>query len=160
RTRPWGARPRVAFDAMVSCLPAMSTIPPPATTTERRAIEWPAPGAGPGGPLRAVEPDEDEVAGAAPALAGFYNDPPNRRMMGNTVEMTAGDVIEHWADARARGDRAFLLYAGDVLVGDADLRRIGGGRAEFAFLVAVGPGRGLGTRFGVMLAAFAFRVLS
>ena len=35
--------------------------------------------------LLALEPTPAEIAAAAPALAAFYNDPHNRRMMANTV---------------------------------------------------------------------------
>jgi RimJ/RimL family protein N-acetyltransferase len=46
-------------------------------------------------------------------------------------------------------------------VGDADLRGIGGGHAELAIMIGdrALQGRGLGTAFGVMAHALAFRTL-
>ena len=57
--------------------------------------------------------------------------------------------------------RAFLLYVDGQLAGDADLRGIAGGAAEFAFLIAAksAQGKGLGTRFARALTAFGFRDL-
>src|SRR5690606_15824176 len=45
-----------------------------------------------------------------------------------------------------------------ALAGDGDLRDIADGAAEFAFLIAspAAQGKGLGTRFAVMIHAFAF----
>ena len=61
----------------------------------------------------------------------------------------------------ATGGRPLLLRIGNRLVGDADLRRIDGGAAEFAILIGdrSRQGRGLGTRFGLMAHAFGFAVL-
>ena len=52
-------------------------------------------------------------------------------------------------------------FAGGRLVGDADLRGIGDGRAELAIMIGARAlqGRGLGTAFGVMAHALAFRTL-
>jgi hypothetical protein len=62
---------------------------------------------------------------------------------------------------RERGGRPFLLFLGDVLMGDADLRRLQGVSAEFAIMVGAraAQGRGWGTRFSVMVHALAFGVL-
>jgi len=48
------------------------------------------------------------------------------------------------------------------LMGDADLRRIEPVQAEFAIMIGgrESQGRGLGTRFSLMLHAFAFRALA
>src|SRR4051812_13022999 len=74
--------------------------------------------------LRAIEPTPDELAAAAPALAAFYDDPHNRRMLANTVTLTPEEVIASYADLRATGGRPFLLFTGDRLVGDGDLRHL------------------------------------
>jgi RimJ/RimL family protein N-acetyltransferase len=128
--------------------------------------------------LLAIEPTGDELAAAAPALAAFYNDPHNRRMLANTITLTPPDVIASYEELRAAGGRPFLLFAGDRLVGDGDLRHLDAVEVdpdeaarktaakktkagEVAILVGerTTQGRGLGTRFAVMLHAFAFRVL-
>jgi RimJ/RimL family protein N-acetyltransferase len=51
-----------------------------------------------------------------------------------------------------------LLYADGALAGDADLRGIDHGAAEFAFLIGRpgAQGKGLGTRFAIMVHAFGF----
>src|SRR5438552_4659537 len=121
--------------------------------------------------LRAIEPTPDELAAAAPALAVFYDDPHNRRMLANTVTLTSEEVIASYGDLRATGGRPFLLFTGDRLVGDGDLRHLDtagdaqakGDRSteksgEIAVLVGdrALQGRGLGTRFAIMLHAYAF----
>jgi RimJ/RimL family protein N-acetyltransferase len=111
--------------------------------------------------LRAYEPTSEEVAGAAPLLLSYYNDPHNRAMLAHEADLALADVAEHYHRVAEGGGRAFLLEADGVLVGDADLRGVVGGEAEVAILVGARAvqGRGLGTTFGVMLHAFAFRVL-
>jgi RimJ/RimL family protein N-acetyltransferase len=123
----------------------------------RHRIAWPSPGE----PLVALEPSPAEVEAHAEALAAGYNDPHNRAMMAHSATMSAAEVVEHYASLAAAGGRPFLLFEGEALAGDADLRRIEGGRAELAILVAAraAQGRGLGTRFGIMLHGFAFRAL-
>ncbi len=123
----------------------------------RYRVEW----ATDAGPLAAVEPTEDEVAAVAPALAAAYSDPHNAPLMGHTEPMGADDVIDHYADLADGGARAFLLFQGDELAGDADLREIEAGAAEFAIMVAAraSQGRGLGTRFAILVHAFGFRTL-
>jgi RimJ/RimL family protein N-acetyltransferase len=53
-----------------------------------------------------------------------------------------------------------MLFRDGTLAGDADLRGVatGAGAAEFAFMIAAPSeqGRGLGTKFAVMVHAFAF----
>lgn len=98
-----------------------------------------------------------DVTPYADALAAAYNDPANSALLGNTQAMTAADVVEHYAAM----PYPFILLERDELVGDADLRGVAGGAAEFAFLIArpSAQGKGLGTRFATMIHAAAFRVL-
>jgi RimJ/RimL family protein N-acetyltransferase len=111
--------------------------------------------------LRAIEPTEAEVAAAAERLARAYNDPRNAELLGHTELLDADDVIDHYAELAGEGARQFLLYVDGALAGDADLRGIEGGTAEFAFLIGdpIAQGRGLGTRFAVMIHAFGFATL-
>ena len=111
--------------------------------------------------LRACEPTRAQVTEAAPRLAAFYNDPHNRAMLAHAAELSVADVVAHYRRLSGDGARAFLLEVDGRLVGDADLRHIQRGRGEVAILVGDRQvqGRGLGTRFGVMLHAFAFRAL-
>jgi RimJ/RimL family protein N-acetyltransferase len=111
--------------------------------------------------LRVLEPDDAQVLALAPQLALYYNDPHNRAMMAHTQEMSIADVLEHYALLSAEHGRPLLLLAGGRLVGDADLRGIGRDRAELAIMIGdrARQGRGLGTAFGVMAHALAFRVL-
>jgi len=128
----------------------------------RWAIEWPTPRE----PLIAVEPTDHEIDRAAAALADFYNDAHNRLMMAHQEEpFTADAVSSYYRELRERGGRPFLLervVAGDVsLLGDGDLRNIEGRTAEVAIMIGGRQvqGRGFGTRYAIMLHAFAFRVL-
>ncbi|MBI2390424.1 MAG: GNAT family N-acetyltransferase [Deltaproteobacteria bacterium] len=111
--------------------------------------------------FRAVEPDEALVAAHAETLRDWYNLPANAQLMGNTVEMTTDDVLEYWATVADRSARSFLLFVDGALAGDADLRNIEHGRAEYA--VMIGPlglqGQGLGRTFSAMVHVFGFRVL-
>jgi RimJ/RimL family protein N-acetyltransferase len=114
-----------------------------------------------GAHLRALEPTRAEVVAAASRLAGYYNEPYNRAMLSHAEDMSAHDVVAHYRGLAAEGGRPFLLEHEGALVGDGDLRRVERGRAEAAILVGERSvqGKGLGTRFGVMLHAFAFRAL-
>jgi len=125
--------------------------------TKLYLVEWPSVD----GLLRAFEPTTAELAAAAPALADAYNDAHNRAMMAHSADMTAVEVISHFATMRAQHGRPFLLELDGVLMGDADLRHIAGGAAEFAIMVGQRhkQGKGLGTRFTLMLHALAFRGL-
>jgi ribosomal-protein-alanine N-acetyltransferase len=111
--------------------------------------------------LVAIEPLPAEVESHAEALAAAYNEAHNRAMMAHSTEMSPSDVVEHYASMAAAGARAFLLFRDGVLAGDADLRHVEPRRAELAILIAAraAQGRGLGTRFALMLHAFAFREL-
>jgi RimJ/RimL family protein N-acetyltransferase len=101
------------------------------------------------------------VRAHAAELAIAYNEPRNASMMGHTAALTPDDVIDHYADMAEEGAHQFLLYANDALRGDADLRGISNGAAEFAFMIGApsSQGRGLGTKFAQMIYAFAFSQL-
>jgi RimJ/RimL family protein N-acetyltransferase len=112
--------------------------------------------------LTAVEPTDDELRRAAPLLAASYNDSQNRLMMGHDAEPhTAGDVVAYYEQLRIEGGRPFLLYMDGVLMGDADFRNIADVTGEFAIMIGgrASQGRGLGTRFALMLHAFGYDVL-
>ncbi len=123
----------------------------------RLVVEWPAPEAK-GGALRLVEPTPAEVRAHAAALAGFYNDPHNSALMTNEHEFSPEDVEEHFDALVAEGGRTFLLFAGETLMGDCDLRHIAGGAAEYAVMVGARAtqAKGFGTRFTLMALAVAF----
>ena len=112
--------------------------------------------------LRAFEPTDDEIAAAAPALARAYGDSHNSAMMGQAPgAFESADVIGHMQKVRAAGGHPFVLERNGVLAGDADFRNLSGNSGEIAILIAdtATQGRGLGTRFGWMLHAYAFQVL-
>lgn len=113
------------------------------------------------GDLEAIEPTPAEVAAVAARLAVAYSHPQNAALLGHDRDLDAGDVLDHYADSAADGARQFLLRAGGELAGDADLRGIDAGTAEFAFLIGepAAQGRGLGTRFAIMIHAFGFATL-
>jgi RimJ/RimL family protein N-acetyltransferase len=123
----------------------------------RLVVEWQSLG----DRLRAFEPTREEIAHFAPTLEGYYNDDYNRSMMANTVAMSTDEVVEHFEALRRKGGRPFLLERDGALLGDADLRHITAQTAEFAILVGQRPeqGRGIGTRFAILLHALAFRGL-
>jgi len=108
--------------------------------------------------LRVAEPTLEEVCVHAGALAGYYNEPTNRALLTNEQDFDARDVVDQFKGMWAAGDRPFLLYVGESLVGDCDLRHVEDDRAEFAILV--GPratqAKGLGTRFSKMVHLLAF----
>jgi len=123
----------------------------------RLIVDWQTPG----DRLRAFEPTREEIARFSPLLAAFYNDDYNRSMMANTVAMTTDEVVEHFEGLRRKGGRPFLLERDGALLGDADLRHITAQTAEFAILIGQRPeqGKGIGTRFAILLHALAFRGL-
>jgi RimJ/RimL family protein N-acetyltransferase len=124
----------------------------------RHRLEWPTPA----GALVALEPSPDEVSPLAARLAAAYNDPHNAPLLGHTAELSPADVLDHYRSLAEAGGRSFLLYRDGALAGDGDLRGIEGGAAEFAFLIAdpAAQGRGLGTRFAIMIHALAFGPLA
>jgi RimJ/RimL family protein N-acetyltransferase len=111
--------------------------------------------------LRAFEPTPDEVRGAAAQLSGYYNDEHNRAMLTHEDDMSADEVVEHYTESRAAGDRLFLLEQDGVLIGDADFRQFDAESAEYAIMIGARnlQGRGLGRKFSTMLHALAFRGL-
>ena len=108
--------------------------------------------------LVAFEPRLDEVRPHAAALAVAYSAPENAPLLGHAEPLAERDVLEHYERLLADGARPFILLRDGVLAGDGDLRQIANGSAEFAFLIAdpAAQGRGLGTRFAMMIHAFAF----
>jgi RimJ/RimL family protein N-acetyltransferase len=140
----------------------------------------------PAGRLVAIEPRPDEVMRYAELLAAAYNDPRNAPLLGHTEDVDPDDVVAHYGDVAEAGGHNFLVFiersetagggpdgfAGGAggnglrgldgaLAADADLRKVGGGAAEFAFMVAspAAQGKGLGTRVATMVHAFGFRRL-
>jgi RimJ/RimL family protein N-acetyltransferase len=120
---------------------------------KRYILEW--------NELVAVEPTPDEIVLHAPALSAGYNEPRNAELMGHTAEISPAEVSDSYADGIASGMRAFLLFSHGELAGDADLRGVHDGSAEFAFMVGApsAQGKGLGTRFARMVHAFGFAEL-
>ncbi|HEY6476581.1 MAG TPA: GNAT family N-acetyltransferase [Polyangia bacterium] len=112
--------------------------------------------------LAAIEPTGEELRSAAPELAAFYNDSHNRAMMAHETDAyTAADVIAYYEELRVERGRPFLLFRDGVLMGDADFRHIDDRSGEFAIMIGgrATQGRGLGTRFGLMLHTFGYGVL-
>jgi RimJ/RimL family protein N-acetyltransferase len=128
------------------------------------AIEWPDKAGG----LSAVEPTPAEIEVAAPHLASYYNDEHNRRMLDHQALLSVEDVVGCYAELRRAGGRPLLLHRAGELMGDADVRHIeahtGAARRTGELAIMIGAraaqGRGLGTRYAVMLHAFAFQVLA
>jgi RimJ/RimL family protein N-acetyltransferase len=114
------------------------------------------------GRLVCIEPRLPEVASHAADLAAGYNEPENARLMGHVENISEAEVIEHYQALFDEGARPFLLYLDRELLGDADLRGIRDGAAEFAFMIAARnqQGKGLGTKFALMVHAFAFKTLA
>jgi RimJ/RimL family protein N-acetyltransferase len=121
--------------------------------TSRIRIEWAS--------LLAIEPDLREIAAHATELATGYNEPANARLMGHEQLISAAEVVDSYEQAIEGGMRAFLLFREGELAGDADLRGIRDGTAEFAFMIGApaAQGKGLGTRFAIMVHAFGFTTL-
>lgn len=108
--------------------------------------------------LRAIEPYLDEVTAHAGQLAEAYNDPRNAPLLGHTMILAEHDVVAHYEALYAEAARPFMLFHHGVLAGDGDVRGVANRSAEFAFLIASpdAQGKGLGTRFAIMVHAFAF----
>ena len=107
--------------------------------------------------LNAIVPTPEEVARYAPSLAAAYNDPRNSSLLGNTQLLTTEDVVTHYNTV----EYPFILLKDGELAGDGDLRGVSNGAAELAFLIAApsAQGKGLGTRFAIMMHVFAFTTL-
>ncbi len=122
----------------------------------RHQIAWSTPEAH----LVAQVPEPDEVRRHAGVLAEAYNDPHNAPLLGHTDHLGERDVLAHFA-ALAEDGHGFLTFRDGALVGDADLRAIRDGAAEFAFLIAsvAHQGKGLGTHIATMVHTFGFREL-
>ena len=113
------------------------------------------------GALAAIEPQPAEVVAHSAELATGYNEPANARLMGHEDAIDADEVVEHYEDMAAAGARQFLLFVDGKLVGDADLRGIDNGACEFAFMIGARDqqGKGLGTKFALMIYSYAFGTL-
>jgi RimJ/RimL family protein N-acetyltransferase len=125
--------------------------------TPRYRIDW----ATDAGQLTAIEPTPAEIATHADELARGYNDPANAALMGHVDDLDADEVIDSYAELIGHGGHAFLVFRDNELVGDADLRGVHEGAAEFAFMIGArsAQGKGLGTRFARMVYAFGFQTL-
>jgi RimJ/RimL family protein N-acetyltransferase len=113
------------------------------------------------GTLLAFEPTTAELSAHSEALSVGYNDPANAELMGHAALISPAEVIDSYAESIAGGMRAFLLFLDGAFAGDGDLRNIRGTAAEFAFMIATptAQGKGLGTRFALMIHAFGFQRL-
>jgi RimJ/RimL family protein N-acetyltransferase len=111
--------------------------------------------------LRLFEPTRAQVRANAARLSRYYNEPHNRAMLSHDEDLSPKDVVSYFGDLWRDGDRPFLLARNGVVVGDADLRNRRGGSAECTLMVGArsAQGRGLGTRFAVMLHKIAFDAL-
>ena len=113
--------------------------------------------------FQATEPTDAEITQHAATLAQAYNDPHNAPLMGATEAMTSTDVVTHYTAMNAAGARQFHLFVDGTLVGDADLRNFDplAHTCEFAFMIAQRgtQGRGVGTRFALMIHHLAFTQL-
>lgn len=120
----------------------------------RFRIDWTTPV----GALAVVEPRLDEVVPHVGALVAGYNDAHNAHLLGHAAPLVESDVLDHYESLLDTGGHPFLLFLDGALAGDADLRGVADGHAEFAFLIAspAAQGRGLGTRFAQMIHALAF----
>jgi RimJ/RimL family protein N-acetyltransferase len=103
-----------------------------------------------------------DVTPYAARLAAAYNEPRNSALLGNTQLLSPEDVCDHYANLQPPDAYAFVLLQGGDLAGDGDLRGVANGAGELAFLIAspAAQGKGLGTRFAIMIQAFAFRHLA
>lgn len=113
------------------------------------------------GLFEVIEPSLEEWTSCTEALATAYNDPHNRTMMDHAADMSPAQVVELYAHMTGPTRRVFLLYRDGTWMGDADLRHIISGRAEFAFMIGnrTVQGKGLGTKFAIMVHQLAFAEL-
>jgi GNAT superfamily N-acetyltransferase len=97
----------------------------------------------------------DPTGGSAPRPAGRAVGVPTPRLA--ALDPTGGSAPR--PAGRAVGVPTPRLAALDgELAGDADLRKVGGGAAEFAFMIGspAAQGKGLGTRVALMIHAYGF----
>jgi RimJ/RimL family protein N-acetyltransferase len=124
---------------------------------------WSVSWTGSDGLALAFEPTRQEVAAASPHLSGYYNDTHNRAMMAHGEDMSQQDVVEHYEGVWGEGGHNFLLDIDGELMGDADLRHVDMATRTAEFAIMIGQratqGRGMGTRFTLMLHALAFGAL-
>ncbi len=125
---------------------------------ERLHVQWSTSD----GLLRAFEPNSAEVGQCAKRLSDAYNEPYNRAMMAHDADSTPEEVVDIYSNMWKKEGRPFLLFRNSEWVGDADFRHIHQERAEFAIMVGprVSQGKGLGTRFSLMLHSLAFRMMN
>ncbi len=111
--------------------------------------------------LHAVEPSRRQMRLAAHQISLWYSDPHNQATMNGPLTQDAQDVLEFFTDLQTENGRYFLLFCDGKLVGDGDFRHIHEGHAEYTLMIGARDqqGQGLGTRFSLMLHAFAFGVL-
>jgi RimJ/RimL family protein N-acetyltransferase len=121
----------------------------------RCSVEWDVPGLG---VLTAVQADPEVLEPHLSWLAGAYNEPFNFEMMGNECLSSKDSVREYYEHGWKNSSLMFLLFLNGELVGDADFRNFFEKGAEFAIAIGArsAQGKGLGTRFGIMLHGFAF----
>ncbi len=133
------------------------TLPSRPVAVSAFRIEWDTDA----GQLTAIEPTLDEVRVHAAQLAAGYNEPRNAELMGHAEPLSNDEVVDHFDAAMEDGVRSFLLFVDGTFVGDGDLRGARGETAEFAFMIAAPTiqGKGLGTRFALMIHAFGFAQL-
>jgi len=113
------------------------------------------------GTLTLREPAPADVDRYADVLVRAYNDLKNAPLLGHEDDVDRDEVIEHYAELAEDEAHAFMLFEGDRLIGDGDLRGICDGAAELAFLIAspMEQGKGIGTKLALLLTTFGFRVL-
>lgn len=111
--------------------------------------------------FEAVEPDAALIDRHACQLCDWYNATENASMMDGSGTMTRADVVDFWRALRADGGRGFFAFVDGELVGDADVRGIDRGAAEFAIMIGSPErkGRGIGRAIARMVHVFAFREL-
>lgn len=134
-------------------VPRKSDVREYCTMTRRISLAW--------GDLAMHEPSRDEIDRHAEELSRAYNDPKNAALLGHVAEIDPDGVVEHYVDLVGEGGHPVMLFLDGTLAGDGDLRGVTNGAAELAFLIAApnAQGKGLGTRFALMLAYAGFRVL-
>ena len=111
--------------------------------------------------FEAVEASPALVDAHAAVLCGWYNAPENASMMNGSGTMLPGDAVDFYRELHEEGGHGFLGFVDGVLVGDADLRGVAGGAAEFALMIGdrAWKGRGVGRTLATLVHVYAFREL-